>query len=168
MTPARLVTCAILAGLALAGCDDMTVQKKVPPYRAAATGPGPVPADTAMFRERPEPPPKLTMALLERGQDRFRQFCTPCHSELGDGHGMVVQRGFPAPPDYTEPRLVTAPTQHFYDVITNGYGAMYSFAVRVPPRDRWAIAAYIRALQRSRMGSPADLPPGTAIAEVAP
>ena len=90
------------------------------------------------------------MALLERGQERFRIYCTPCHSELGDGHGMIVQRGFPPPPSYHIARLRDAPMQHFYDVITNGYGAMYSFAYRVQPEDRWAIAAYIRALQHSQ------------------
>ncbi len=154
--------------LPLAACDDMITQPKVPAYRAAAAGPGPVPAGRAEFRQRPERPPALSLALLERGQDRYRQFCTPCHSELGDGHGMVVQRGFPAPPSYHEARLRDAPTQHFYDVITNGYGAMYSFAVRVPPRDRWAIAAYIRALQRSEQGSADDLRPGQAIPEAEP
>ncbi len=158
----------LLSLLALAACDDMTFQPKVPPYRAAAAGPGPVPAGRAEFRERPERAPALNLALLERGQDRFRQFCTPCHSELGDGRGMVVQRGFPAPPSYHEARLREAPTQHFYDVITNGYGAMYSFAVRVPPRDRWAIAAYIRALQRSEQGGPGDLQPGQVPAEAPP
>ena len=89
-------------------------------------------------------------AAASAGQERFRIYCTPCHSELGDGHGMVVQRGFPAPPSYHIARLREAPVQHFYDVITNGYGAMYSFAYRVQPADRWAIAAYIRALQRSQ------------------
>ena len=83
----------------------------------------------------------------------------PCHSELGDGHGMVVQRGFPAPPSYHIARLREAPVAHFYDVITNGYGAMYSFAYRVQPADRWAIAAYIRALQRSQNAKLADLTP---------
>jgi mono/diheme cytochrome c family protein len=72
---------------------------------------------------------------------------------------MIVQRGFSPPPSYTDPRLLAAPTQHFYDVITNGYGAMYSFAQRVPPDDRWAIAAYIRALQRSQHATMADLTP---------
>ncbi len=143
--------------LLLAGCDDAINQPKLPPYRAAAVGPGKVPPDRIEANQRPAPPPPLTAALLARGQDQFRQFCTPCHSELGDGHGMVVQRGFSPPPSYHERRLVEAPTQHFYDVITNGYGAMYSFAVRVPPRDRWAIAAYIRALQRSTGATPADL-----------
>jgi mono/diheme cytochrome c family protein len=78
---------------------------------------------------------------------------------LGDGKGMIVQRGFPPPPSYHIDRLRQAPVQHFYDVITDGYGAMYSFAERVQPADRWAIAAYIRALQRSQNASVADLPP---------
>ena len=156
----KLGRLALVLLLALPACDDMTDQPKQPPYRAAATGPGPVPADRVEFQFRPEKPPALSLALIERGQDRFRHFCTPCHSELGDGNGMIVQRGFSPPPSYHEPRLVKAPTQHFYDVITNGYGAMYSYADRVPPRDRWAIASYIRALQRSGEGTPEDLPPG--------
>ena len=151
---------ALLLVLAAPACDDMTTQSYDKPYRAAASGPGPIPPDRVEYQYRPEPPPKLDLALIERGQDRFRHFCTPCHSELGDGHGMIVQRGFSPPPNYAEDRLVKAPTQHFYDVITNGYGAMYSFADRVPPHDRWAIAAYIRAIQRSDSGTPADLPPG--------
>ena len=148
---------------ALVACDDMSDQKKDPAFRSAAVGPGPIPADRVEFGYRAEPAPKLDLALIERGQDRFRHFCTPCHSELGDGNGMVVQRGFSHPPSYFEPRLIGAPTQHFYDVITNGYGAMYSFAARVPPRDRWAIAAYIRALQRSEQGRPEELPADQAL-----
>ena len=143
--------------LALLGCDDMSVQPKNLPYRSAATGPGPVPAGTVEFGSRREPPPALTLALIQRGQDRFRQFCTPCHSELGNGQGPVVQRGFSPPPSYHIARLREASTQHFYDVLTEGYGAMYSFAERIPPRDRWAIAAYIRSLQRSTAGTPDDL-----------
>ena len=143
--------------LALLGCDDMSVQPKHLPYRSVRTGPGKVPDGTVEFRTRPEAPPPLTLALIQRGQDRFRQFCTPCHSELGDGHGPVVQRGFSPPPSYGIARLREAPTQHFFDVITDGYGAMYSFAERVPPNDRWAIVAYIRALQRSTSGTPDEL-----------
>ena len=94
--------------------------------------------------------PPMTLALVQRGRARFEIFCTPCHGRSGDGNGIVVQRGFPRPPDYGEPRLMSAPDGYFYDVITHGHGAMYSYADRVPPRDRWAIAAYIRALQRSR------------------
>jgi len=147
----------LLAVLMLAGCDDAINQPKLPAYRAAAVGPGKVPAGRVEAQQRPVPPPPLTAALIQRGQDQFRQFCTPCHSELGDGHGMVVQRGFSPPPSYHEARLREAPTQHFYDVIANGYGAMYSFADRVRPADRWAIAAYIRALQRSTDATPSDL-----------
>ena len=145
--------------LLLAGCDDMTHEAKKNPYADARVGPGKVPADTTQYHERAVPPPPMTLALIERGQQRFRIFCTPCHSELGNGHGMVVQRGFSPPPSYHEARLREVPTQHFYDVITNGYGAMYSFAQRVPPADRWAIAAYIRALQRSQDANVADLSP---------
>jgi mono/diheme cytochrome c family protein len=152
---------ALLALVLLAGCDDasMAHQPKLPGFASAKTGPGPVPANTVMWRASTEQAPPLTLDLIRRGQDRFRAFCTPCHSELGDGNGMVVQRGFSPPPSYHIARLREAPTQHFYDVITNGYGAMYSFAYRVPPEDRWAIAAYIRALQRSTAGKVEDLGP---------
>jgi mono/diheme cytochrome c family protein len=92
--------------------------------------------------------PPMTLALVERGRQRFNVFCSECHGPAGDGDGMVVQRGFPHPPSFHEPRLVAAPDAHFVDVITNGHGAMYSYADRVPPADRWAIAAYIRALQK--------------------
>jgi mono/diheme cytochrome c family protein len=109
--------------------------------------------------ETPARPPPVTMALLQRGQQRYRIDCTPCHSELGDGNGMVVQRGFPPPPSFHIDRLRQAPPQHFYDVITNGYGVMYSFAARITPADRWAIVAYVKALQRSQDARPDDLPP---------
>jgi mono/diheme cytochrome c family protein len=139
----------------LSGCDDMTVQPKAAAYSADSRLVAPA-ADTVEWGDAPVTPPPLTMALLQRGQERFRIYCTPCHSELGDGHGMIVQRGFSAPPSYHIDRLRQAPTQHFYDVITNGYGAMYSFAGRVAPADRWAIAGYIRALQLSQH-PPADV-----------
>jgi mono/diheme cytochrome c family protein len=106
-------------------------------------------------------PLAVTPEVLERGQLRFTIYCTPCHGRLGNGQGMVVQRGFPPPPDYAIRRLRNAPVGHFFDVITNGYGVMYSYASRVPPRDRWAIAAYIRVLQASRVdasGRP-EIPP---------
>jgi hypothetical protein len=83
----------------------------------------------------------------------------PCHSPAGDGDGPVVRRGFPHPPSYHEQRLRDAPDRHFFDVITQGHGVMYSYADRVPPRDRWAIVAYIRALQLSQHGQVAALPP---------
>ena len=144
--------------LPLATCDDMTKQPKAGAWSAASYTVHPA-SHAVEWQDKPEPPPPLTSALLQRGQQRFRIYCTPCHSELGDGNGMVVQRGFPRPPSYHIDRLRQAPTQHFYDVITHGYGAMYSFAARVAPDDRWAIAAYIRALQLSQHAPAEDVPP---------
>ena len=102
--------------------------------------------------------PAVTAALLERGHERFGIFCQPCHGAGGDGNGIVVQRGMPQPTSYHDERLRSADDQHFFDVISNGYGAMYSYAARVPPADRWAIVAYIRALQLSRHASLEDVP----------
>lgn len=154
----------LLAGLLLASltvlgaCDDMTKQPKQKAY-SPKVGPVKTPSDTVEYQDKPVQAPPVSFALLERGQERYRIYCAPCHSELGDGHGMIVQRGFPPPPSYDIERLRQAPVQHFYDVITNGHGAMYSFAERVQPADRWAIAAYIKALQRSQNASVADVPP---------
>ncbi|HEX3676701.1 MAG TPA: cytochrome c [Sphingomicrobium sp.] len=100
-----------------------------------------------LFAEKP----MMSLALVERGRKRFNIFCSECHGPGGDGDGMVVQRGFPRPPRFDEARLLKAPDDYFVEVITNGHGAMYSYADRVPPADRWAIAAYIRALQRVKM-----------------
>jgi mono/diheme cytochrome c family protein len=102
--------------------------------------------------------PALTAELLARGQQEFDVFCAPCHGRAGDGNGMVVQRGMPRPRTFHEDRLRTAPDQHFFDVITKGYGAMYAHAARVEPRDRWAIIAYIRALQLSQHATLDDVP----------
>lgn len=99
-----------------------------------------------------------TMDMLKRGQERFNIFCSPCHSEAGDGDGMVVRRGFPSPPSYHTDKLRYAPDAHFFSVITNGYGAMYSYADRIGAPDRWAIVAYIRALQLSQNARLADVP----------
>ena len=147
----------MLVALGVSACDDMSDQAKQRPY-SPAVGPAATPADTVEYGDKPSHAPPLTLALLQRGQERFRIYCTPCHSELGDGHGMVVQRGFPPPPSYHSDRLRATPTEHFYDVITQGYGAMYPFADRIAPADRWAIAAYIRALQRSQNASLAQVP----------
>ena len=87
---------------------------------------------------------------LARGRERFNIFCAPCHSQLGDGNGMVVQRGFKKPPSYYEARLMKAPVGHFFNVMTNGWGAMGDYSAQVPVADRWRIAAYIRALQLSQ------------------
>ncbi len=105
---------------------------------------------------------KVNKALLDHGQERFNIYCTPCHGQLGDGNGMIAHRGFtlkrPVGNYHTE-RLMKMPAGHFYDVITNGYGAMFSYASRIEPQDRWAIVAYIRALQLSQSASPSDLKP---------
>jgi hypothetical protein len=106
-----------------------------------------------------ELPLELNRELLERGQERFNIYCSPCHGRVGDGNGMIVQRGFRRPPSFVSTdRLLNAPVGHFYDVISNGFGAMPSYASRVDPHDRWAIVAYIRALQRSQNGSVNDVP----------
>jgi mono/diheme cytochrome c family protein len=104
-------------------------------------------------------PIELTPELLARGRERYEIHCAVCHGLTGEGNGEIVKRGFPAPPTYHVDRLRNAPIGHFYDVITNGYGVMYPYATRVAPADRWAIAAYIRALQLSQNASPNDVSP---------
>lgn len=101
-------------------------------------------------------PIQITQADLVRGRERFDIYCAPCHGRLGDGRGMIVLRGLRPPPTYHDPRLVGAPVGHFFDVISNGFGAMFSYASRVPVDDRWRITAYIRALQLSQ-NAPPDL-----------
>lgn len=103
-------------------------------------------------------PQPISKATLERGRERFEIYCSPCHGRTGQGDGMIVQRGYPAPPSYDIERLRQAPVGHFFDVITHGYGVMYSYAQRVSPQDRWAIAAYIRVLQQSRHATLAEVP----------
>jgi mono/diheme cytochrome c family protein len=97
-------------------------------------------------------------AVLVRGQERYRIYCVPCHAESGDGRGMIVRRGFNPPPPYYSEELRQQPIGHFFDVMTRGYGTMYSYATRIPPRDRWAIAAYIRVLQFSQHAPASELP----------
>ena len=98
-------------------------------------------------------------AVLQRGQQRYNIYCTPCHSMLGDGNGMIVQRGFKRPPSFHLQRLRNAPLGYFYDIIGNGFGGMPDYAAQVKPADRWAIAAYIRVLQYSQNATEADVPP---------
>jgi len=105
-------------------------------------------------------PLAVTKDVILRGQDRFNIYCAPCHSRLGDGQGMIVQRGFRAPPSYHTDRLRKAPLGYIFDVITNGFGAMPEYASQVPASDRWAIVAYIRALQLSQNATQADVPSG--------
>ena len=103
-------------------------------------------------------PVAVDKALIERGQQRFNIYCSVCHGKIGNGLGMIVRRGFKQPPSYHIDRLRTAPVGHFYDVITNGYGAMWNYAAQIQPRDRWAIVAYVRALQYSQNANINDLP----------
>lgn len=100
----------------------------------------------------------ITRDVILRGRERFEIFCRPCHGQLGNGEGAVVQRGFQQPPTYHSVELRRAPPGHFYSVITNGYGRMFSFNDRIPVRDRWAIVAYIRALQLSQAAEINELP----------
>lgn len=164
------VLCLILLMVpSLAGCDQkMADQPRYDPLEkssqfsdgmsARTPVPGTVPRDADLAPIKQAIPTPVTMEQLQRGRERFEIFCAPCHGRSGDGHGVVVRHGFPAPPSYHQDALRQAPDRHFYDVITNGYGAMYSYAARVPPADRWAIVAYIRALQVSRTVPVASLP----------
>lgn len=153
-----MIRFALLCLLALAACkQDMVDQAKNKAYSAssvwddgASARPfvaGTVARGDLARAKAVQQPPKVDAALLARGQERYEIFCTPCHGFTGRGDGRVVQRGFPAPPDYLSDRLRAAPAQHFLDVIENGYGVMFPYGTRVAPHDRWAIVAYIRALQ---------------------
>lgn len=100
----------------------------------------------------------ITDSVLARGQDRFNTFCSPCHSRIGDGGGMIVQRGFPRPNSFHSDSVRNRPAGYYFDVMTNGFGRMYSYAPSVPVVDRWSIIAYIRALQLSQRALVRDLP----------
>jgi hypothetical protein len=102
----------------------------------------------------------VTMDVLARGQERYNIYCTPCHSRVGNGAGMIVDRGYAKAGNFHSARLMTAPLGHFFNVITNGYGAMPEYAAQVTPADRWAIVAYIKALQLSQAAQQADVPTG--------
>ena len=101
---------------------------------------------------------QLTAEILDRGEQRFNIYCAPCHGVSGRGDGMIVRRGYRQPPSFHVDRLQQAPLGHFYDVMTNGFGAMPDYRAQVTPRDRWAIAAYVRALQLSQHATAADIP----------
>jgi mono/diheme cytochrome c family protein len=155
----------LLAGMGLYACDNLSVQPDDKTWRPSEAMPAikvwPIspPPHTIARNDVTVPPPPLTLALIERGRQRYDIYCAPCHSPLGDGHGRIVERGFPAPPSFFEKKLLKMSFQHFYDVITHGHGIMYSYASRVMPRDRWAIAAYIRVLQHSQDTPVAALSP---------
>ncbi|MGA9980143.1 MAG: cytochrome c [Candidatus Sulfotelmatobacter sp.] len=111
----------------------------------------------------------VTKEVLERGRERYDIFCAPCHSRVGDGNGIVPSRGFPRkPPSYHIPRLQKAPVGYFYNVITEGFGIMPDYSSQIPPRDRWDIVAYVRALQLSQNATMADVPAGQSVPSVPP
>jgi mono/diheme cytochrome c family protein len=101
----------------------------------------------------------VTLELVNRGQERFNIYCAQCHGRVGDGNGMIPARGYRRPPSFHTETLRTAPTGHFFDVMTNGFGAMPPYKNQITPRDRWAIVSYIRALQLSQHATVADVPP---------
>jgi mono/diheme cytochrome c family protein len=159
-----LLACALLAGCG----QEMDSQRKyteygpAPLFRDGQVLQAPVPGTVARddpdrSAEASEKPP-LTAALLARGREKFDIFCSPCHGRTGEGNGMIVQRGMPQPPNFHGERLRSVPDQHVFDVVTKGHGVMYSYAARIRPRDRWAIVAYLRALQSSRHASLDDVP----------
>lgn len=111
-------------------------------------------------------PIDLTPDTMARGQERFNIYCTPCHSRVGNGDGMIVQRGYRPAGDFHTDRLRNAPLGHFFNVMTNGYGAMPDYAAQIAPQDRWAIAAYIRALQLSQDAKQADVPAGSRVEDL--
>jgi len=100
----------------------------------------------------------VTTVVLARGQERFGVYCTPCHGRLGRGDGMIVQRGFKAPPSFHNDRLRLAPPGYYFDVMTHGFGGMADYAAQLPAEDRWAVVAYIRALQLSQHATVGDVP----------
>ncbi|RXS98248.1 cytochrome c [Silvibacterium dinghuense] len=114
-------------------------------------------------KEQDAMPFPVTMTVLERGQERFNVYCTPCHSRVGNGAGMIVQRGYKPAGNFHDPKRLAEPLSHYFYVMSNGYGAMPDYSAQLPPADRWAVAAYIRALQLSQNATTADVPQGTQV-----
>jgi mono/diheme cytochrome c family protein len=175
---AALLLLAVAGALVVSGCDqmrqDMATQPKERPLSPSdffhdgrserpllenTVARGSLANDEYMVAKDSNAfPLPVNQALLERGQDRYGAFCTPCHGLQGDGNGMVALRGMKHPPSYHTDRLRELPNGYFYDVISNGFGQMYGYAAQIPPRDRWAIVAYVRALQLSRDARASELP----------
>jgi cytochrome c553 len=178
-------TTALLAALALAGCrQDMQDQPKFIPQRGTdfysdgrsarpqvenTVARGQLHEDAYFYtglqggKEGDAMPFPVTMEVLERGQERYNIYCTPCHSRVGNGVGMIVQRGYSKAGNFHTARLQAAPLGHFFNVITNGYGSMPDYAAQLQPQDRWAVVAYIRALQLSQNAKPSDVAPGAQV-----
>jgi hypothetical protein len=180
---------ALAAVFLMAGCrQDMQNQPKFIPLRSNTFFPdqrsarypveGTVPRleDATMDAEQLDPqsyfltgkhgpafgnelPFPLTRDVMDRGEQRFNIYCSPCHARVGDGNGMIVQRGYKHPPSFHQERLRNAPVGYFFDIISNGLGAMPDYGSQIKPADRWAIAAYIRALQMSQHATEADVAP---------
>ena len=174
-----LLAVAVICGLGIAGCantlrQDMANQPREnplapDPFFADGRSARPVVDNTVVHGSLQDDalvipkdsnafPLPVTMELLQRGQQRFTIFCTPCHGIQGDGLGMVAMRGMKHPPSYHQERLRNEPVGYLFDVVTNGFGAMYGYSSQIPPRDRWAIVAYVRALQLSRNAPVSELP----------
>jgi hypothetical protein len=176
---------ALAATMLLAGCrQDMQDQPKFIPQRGTdfyadgrsarpqvedTVARGQLHEDTYFYtglvngKEGDGLPFPVTMQVLERGQERYNVYCTPCHSRVGNGVGMIVQRGYSKAGDFHTARLQAAPLGHFFNVITHGYGSMPDYSAQVAPQDRWAIVAYIKALQLSQNAKPADAAAGAQI-----
>ncbi|MGO9649840.1 MAG: c-type cytochrome [Terriglobales bacterium] len=189
-TMQRISPLGLLAVLALAGCrQDMHDQPRFKPLaksdfygdlrsaRAPVEGTvarGQLHEDTYFYTGKMGSAPgdympfTVNEEVLARGRERFNIYCSPCHSQLGDGNGVIVQRGFRRPPSYHTERLRKAPLGYFFDVMTNGFGAMPEYASQIPVRDRWSIVAYIRALQLSQNAAAADLPAGQKVPSLLP
>ena len=180
-TPSAVAALLVGAALLMVACTQkMALQPYYRPYTPSdvfsdGSSARPLPADTVargqvrddslLFTGKDSSggdsaqfPFPVTREVLNRGRDRFEIYCVPCHGYTGDGDGLVVQRGFNPPPSYNTDRLRQAPVGHFFEVVSNGFGAMPSYAAQVPVRDRWAIIAYIRALQLSQHASLDDVP----------
>ena len=180
--PNCFVAVCVLATLTAAGCrQDMHDQPKYRPLRASAffdntssarplvegtIARGTLQTDAAFFTGKngamlvTELPFPVTQAVLDRGQERFNIYCTPCHDATGSGNGLVVQRGYPKPQTYHSDRLRQIEAGYFFDVMTNGFGRMPDYRAQITPRDRWNIVAYIRALQLSQHAGTSDVPGG--------
>jgi len=174
-----LIAAACLCVLGAAGCGNTLRQDMANQPRLNTLSPAPIFADGRSERpiientvargsieddtlfvpkESNAFPLPVTAELMSRGQDRYKIFCSPCHGLQGDGNGLVTLRGMKHPPSYHQDRLRNEPNGYFYDVIANGFGAMNGYSAQLNPRDRWAIVAYVRALQVSRNAHVADLP----------
>jgi mono/diheme cytochrome c family protein len=176
----KVALCAALMAATVACRQDMQDQPKFVPLRGSAffvdgrsarplvegtIARGQLRADTVFYTGKSgknfvdDIPFPVTRAVLDRGQERFNIYCTPCHGRLGNGLGMIVRRGLRRPPSFHIDRLRQVPDGYLYDVMTNGFGLMPDYAAQVNPRDRWAIAAYIRVLQFSQQAGLNDVPP---------